>query len=159
MAKPFEPIGDVARWQMLYELVDKGLVGDEFTYGSVQDLLGCGHVAALSAMRQANERLIAEGKLGVRTVDGFGWIKMSPLDLIEHVTERRMRATRQDGRGLVAAQAVQMHRDALTQFERERADQELRIAQRRVELGMKRKITIAERQRLAELSRSKELEA
>lgn len=143
--KPFEPADGIeARWRKCYALVESRNSGDEITYREVEELCECDRTGALAAMDEAREKLLGDKQLAVRTVERFGWIKMTAAEQIDFVEERRLRAGRQIARGMTAIVATQNHRDELSQFERQRLDQEQATALRHAELLGRRRKSLAE---------------
>lgn len=151
--RPFEPLDGVeARWRKLYDLVLTKQAGEEITYREVEELLDCDRAAALGAMDYARERLIQDGHIAVRTVDRFGWVRMTAAEQITFAKERRLKAARQIERGIKTLVTVQQHREELSPFDRERLDREQASQVRHVDLLRRSKRTLA---RIAQIAAGK----
>lgn len=151
--KPFEPIGDQARWKMLYDLVQAKAVGDEITYKEAEQILDCDREAVLGAMYYARRRLEADGQRSVRTVARFGWIVMTAAQEIDEAEKRRRKAGNRVRDGLRITSSVNGRRDELSPFERERLDREQRS------LTMLKELMSRKRRSLGEMHGQQEISA
>lgn len=78
--KPFEPIGDVARWRVLHtRLLELG-IGDVLTYEDIELLLECDTDTARSAVYRAQTELERHHKRTVENVRGVGYRVAHPKD-------------------------------------------------------------------------------
>lgn len=74
---PFEPVGEIARWRVLYELLQKLSVGDVLTYDAMAESLdldpeGDRHTIQV-AMRRASKELEEENKHATEAVPNIGY--------------------------------------------------------------------------------------
>lgn len=93
--------------------------------------------SVMGAMREASERLIADGVPGVRTVRRFGWVRMTHEDLIQRYgADRERRGQRQFRRLGKAAAAADP--EQLTGEARLRRDFQVNTAARLAEIEGRR---------------------
>ena len=140
---PFQPRGAMSRVEaclsIIRDLEAGGDIAKAYAVDAVAELTGLGEDerGVVAAMREASERLIADGVPGVRNVPKFGWIRMSHDDLIQRYgTDRERRGRRQFrrlGRAVEAADPEQ-----LTGESRLRRDSQMHMARRIEELEGRR---------------------
>jgi hypothetical protein len=151
MTKPFEPADGVTpRWKKLFDLVRTKEVGSEVTYREAIAELGLSpsdrsRKIAQSAMRDAVAHLEKEGERTIGTRVNFGWVILDAQRELQQVDQRLVKTRRAAGRTVRGVQALNMRRDELSQFERERLDRTGRAAM------MAREITGRHRPRMGEL--------
>jgi hypothetical protein len=103
---PFEPVGPVARWKLIYDLLRPLNVGEILTYDSMARALDLDseadrHVIQMSARRALKELLNIDHR-GSKAVTNVGYRVAMPIEHIGLAEERNKRA----GRQLVAGRNV-----------------------------------------------------
>ena len=134
--KPFESIGDLPRWQILFSIASTRAVGEEITYREAIDALGLAgggtrenRSIAQNVMRDVVARLEKEGLRSLKTVTNFGWVVLDATGEISQVDRRLTKTRRAAGRTMRGIEAADVKRDELSQFDRERLDWTRRAAQ------------------------------
>lgn len=69
----FEPKGDVAEWQLVYDRLSTLAVGDVITYDELTLLLGRDFLQARGPFHKANKRLLEEHSRGLLNVKNVGY--------------------------------------------------------------------------------------
>lgn len=119
---PFQPRGNCSRVAACLDII-QALEPDQdiakaYAVAEVSERTGMDETehAVSAAMREASERLIADGVPGVRNVRRFGWVRMTHEDLIQRYgAEREKRGRRQFrrlGRAAAAADPEQLTGEA-----------------------------------------------
>lgn len=96
---PFEPVGPVARWKVIYDLLRPLKVGEILTYEAAGAALGLDpeadrHVIQMSARRALRELLNVDHR-GSKAVTNVGYRVAMPAEHVGLAEERNKRAGRQ----------------------------------------------------------------
>lgn len=153
---PFAPADGIkARWYYCYELVDNRKSGEQITYEEVEELLDCDRQTAQAAMLTAHGHLCEDGKLGVRTVAKFGWVRMTPAEHIKAAAKGEKKMWRAQVRASRPLNVAERHREELAPFDRQALDRSQARHQALERFRSTRRRSFAE---LEEASRARELE-
>lgn len=76
----FEPKGDVAEWQLVYDHIATLDVGDVVTYEKLSELLDREFKTARGPFHKANKELLAEHKRGLLNVKNVGYRVVSAIE-------------------------------------------------------------------------------
>lgn len=98
---PFQPVGPVARWKVVYDLIRPLEFGEVLTYEAMGEALGLDpevkedrHVIQMSARRALKELLNIDHR-GSKAVPNVGYRVAQPVEHVGLATERNKRAGRQ----------------------------------------------------------------
>jgi hypothetical protein len=100
---PFEPLGETARWRIIYELLTETPVGDVLTYDAIADALDLDagkdrHTVQVSTRRAATE-LEKVDKNAVEAVPGVGYRVVQPEEHLRLAKYQQRRSSRALARG------------------------------------------------------------
>lgn len=99
MTAPFVPIGPVARWKVIYDLIRPLKVGEVLTYEAMGEALGLDsekdrHVVQMAARRALKELLMIDHR-GSKAITNVGYRVAKPAEHLGLAEERNKKAGRQ----------------------------------------------------------------
>lgn len=113
MSEAFKPIGERARWRMIYELMQSAELGGVVTYAAMAEALGLHERADRHALQMAARRAGLElekvDKRAVDAVKGIGYRVVQPAEILGLGKRRNRKAGKQIQRGGITTQAVDLN--------------------------------------------------
>lgn len=100
---PFQPLGETARWRILYDLLKGCDVGDVLTYERMADNLGLNpeadRIKIRAALRRAAREFETENKHALVAVSGLGYRVVMPNEHVQLARVQQDRSNRALKRG------------------------------------------------------------
>lgn len=113
MSENFKPIGERARWRMIYDLFREASYGDQITYDQMGEALGLDGRRDRHALQMAARRAGLElERVDQRAVDaqrGVGYRVVQPPEILGLGRRRNRKAGQQIARGSVTINAVDLN--------------------------------------------------
>ena len=112
VSEAFRPIGERARWRMVYDLMRQAKLGDTVTYADMAKALGLNakrdkHALQMAARRAGLELEKADHR-AADAVRGVGYRIVQPAEILGLGQRRNRRAGRQLQRGAITVAAVDL---------------------------------------------------
>lgn len=102
MLEIFEPKGDKAQWEYLFDAVKDFPYGEQFSFGRLQSLSGFDVRKSTSLIPKTNRELLKQGfKKELINVRNYGYKIGEPREQLAHGAKRKTRAGRQLKKGLL----------------------------------------------------------
>lgn len=112
MSEVFKPVGERARWRMIYDLFREAQIGELIGYAAMAEALDLDAVddrhALQMAARRAGLELEKVDKRAVDAVRGEGYRVVQPTEILGLGKRRNRRAGRQLARGATTVRAVDL---------------------------------------------------
>ena len=113
MSEMFRPLGERARWRVIYELLQRATIGETVTYEQMAEALGLDAGRHRHALQMAARRAILElarvDRHEANPVRNVGYRIVEHREILSMTRSRNRRAGRQLVRGQVTAQAVDLN--------------------------------------------------
>lgn len=112
---PFEPVGPIARWRVIYDLIRPLKFGEILTYAAMGEALGLDHELAEDrhviqmAARRALKELLNIDHRGSKAVKNVGYRVAKPEEHVVLATDKNKRAGRQIKTGHAVATKVDLN--------------------------------------------------
>jgi hypothetical protein len=113
MSEEFKPIGERARWRMVYDVFRAARIGETITYTQMAELLGLDGVVDRHALQMAARRAGLELERVDRhvadAVKNVGYRIVEPSEVLGLGRRRNRKAGRQIARGSITTAAVDLN--------------------------------------------------
>lgn len=113
MSEAFKPLGERARWRMIYDMFRAARVDETVTYDQMAEALGLDPAGSKHAIQMAARRAALElervDRRAVDSVRGSGYRIVQPREVLGLTRRRNRRAGKQLVRGEITSKAVDLN--------------------------------------------------